>query len=218
MVRVLLEEIVTSPLTAGDTGGCGDQDSHGLERRSAERGGDVGDPAVLADEGRAEVERHSGHSVVIADAQPPARRARSHRDPPLTVALTVIDLFGASTSLSTPVMVTFPVLLVEPASIVRVSLEEMVKSPLTAGDTGLADTVRVTASEEGRLREAVTSAIPPFSLMEGELRSILTVGAESSSVMVSVRLEGALTPSPPLTAADTVTDLSGAFHVVVDAP
>ena len=81
--------------------------------------------------------------------------------PPLTVALTVIDLFGASTSLSTPVMVTAPVLLVEPASIVSVLLEEIAKSPLTAGDVGLADTVRITASEEGRLREAVTSAIPP---------------------------------------------------------
>ena len=70
----------------------------------------------------------------------------------------MIDLPGASTSLSTPVMVTLPVLLVEPAAMVRVSLEEMAKSPATAGGTGLADTTTVTAWEEGPLREAVTLA------------------------------------------------------------
>ena len=90
--------------------------------------------------------------------------------PPLTAADTVTDLSGASTSLFTPVMVTAPLLLVAPAAMVKVSLEEMVKSPLAAGGTGLADTVRVTASEEGPLREAVTLAAPPSSLMEEGLR------------------------------------------------
>ena len=101
---------------------------------------------------------------------------------------------GAYTLLSTPVMVTAPVLLVDPAAMVKVLLDVTVKSPLTAGDTGLAATVKVTSWEEGPLSEAVTLALPLFSLMEDELRSSVTVGAASSSVMVSVWLEGALTP------------------------
>ena len=93
---------------------------------------------------------------------------------------------------------------------VRVLLDVMVKSPLTAGDTGDAETTMLTSCEEGPLREAVTLAVPPFSLMEDELRLRVTVGAASSSVMVNVWLEGVLTPRPPLTIAVTVMGLSSA--------
>ena len=99
---------------------------------------------------------------------------------------------------------------------VRALLDEMVKSPLTAGDRGVADTVRVTASEEGPLREAVTMATPPFSSMEGELTFSVAVGVLSSSAMVRVRAEGSLTPWPPLTAARDGDGLVRRVYAVVD--
>ena len=64
--------------------------------------------------------------------------------PPATVAETVTSLSGASTSLSTAVIVTVPVLVVAPAAMVRV-VPACVKSPDTAGDTGEVETVTVTA-------------------------------------------------------------------------
>ena len=106
-------------------------------------------------------------------------------------------------------IVTLPVLSVEPAAMVRVLLEVMVKSPPTAGGSGDAETIRVTSCEEGPLSEAVTLEAPPFSLMEYGLSSSVSVGGSSSSRMVNIRLEGAVTPRP-VTAADTVTDLCGA--------
>ena len=143
--------------------------------------------------------------------------------PPLTVANTVTDLSGASTLLSTPVMVTAPLPLVDPVAMVKVLLEVRVKSPLTAGDTGLADTVKVTAWEDNPLREAVTLALPPFSPMEGELRSRVTLGIPSSSVMVSVTAAGSVTPSAFVAAPDIITVLSGAstplsMALTVNAP
>ena len=60
--------------------------------------------------GRLRFKRHRGRTVVVGDGQRPARRKRSPRRPPLTVALTVTDLSGACTPSSTPVMVTAPVL------------------------------------------------------------------------------------------------------------
>ena len=70
------------------------------------------------------------------------------------------------------------------------------KSPLTAGGSGDAEISTVTGCEEGGLRVAVTIATPPFSPMEEGLRSSATAGAPSSSVMASVRLEGAVTSRP----------------------
>ena len=112
----------------------------------------------------------------------------------VAVADTKTLLLGASTLLSTPVMVTVPLLVVDPGAMVRVLLDVMVKFPLTAGDNGDTETTTVTAWEEGALSEAVTLALPPFSLMEDELRLSVTLGVASSSVMVRVWLEGALTP------------------------
>ena len=63
----------------------------------------------------------------------------------MTVADTVTDLSGPSTPLSTAVMVTAPVLRVEPASMVSVLLGVMVKSSPSAGGSGDAETTRVTS-------------------------------------------------------------------------
>ena len=93
-------------------------------------------------------------------------------------------MFGASTLLSTPVMVTVPVLLVSPAAIVSVLLVDSVKSPLTAGLTGAADTVTVVAALETADSVAVTVLSPPFSGIELFDSARVSVGVASSSVMV----------------------------------
>ena len=129
--------------------------------------------------------------------------------PPAAVAETVTCLSGASTSLSTAVMVTVPVLVVAPAAMVSV-VPACVKSPETAGDTGAEETVRITAWLDTAPSVAVTVVAPAFSLMEEALRARETVGVSSSSVIVSVWSDGAATPLPPATVAETVTCLSGA--------
>ena len=128
--------------------------------------------------------------------------------PPETVAETVTCLSGASTSLSTAVIVTVPVLVVAPAAMVSV-VPACVKSPDTAGETAAADTVSVTASLDSVLRVAVTAVEPPSSSMDDEPRTSDGV-AVSSSVMVRVWSDGAVTPLPPATVAETVISLSGA--------
>ena len=61
----------------------------------------------------------------------------------VAVADTLTLLLAVSTSLSTAVMVTVPVLEVARAAMVSTLLELRVKSPLTAGLTGAAATVIV---------------------------------------------------------------------------
>ena len=56
---------------------------------------------------------------------------------------------------------------------------------------------------------AVTVVEPPFSGIEEDATDNATVGAASSSAMVSVTLAGFDTPLAPLTVAETNTDLSG---------
>ena len=129
--------------------------------------------------------------------------------PPLAVADTVTNLFAANTELSTAVIVTVPVLAVEPAAIDSVLFVDRLKSPDTAGLTALAETVTVTVSLEGLDSVAVTVLEPPLSEIEDGLRTSVTVGVLSLSVMVSVLLEGFETP-PPLAEPDTVTVLFGA--------
>ena len=92
---------------------------------------------------------------------------------------------GASTALFTAVIVTTPVLVVWPATIVSV-VPESVKSPETAGESGAAETVTTTDSLDVPLSVAVTTLSPPFSLIEDGLSTRLTVGDPSSSVIVSV--------------------------------
>ena len=130
--------------------------------------------------------------------------------PPLAVADTVTVLFAVSTELSTAVIVTVPVLAVLPAAIVSVLLFVIVKSLFVAGLTALAETVTVTAALDAEDSVAVTVLDPPLSEIEDGLNTSVTVGALSSSVMVSVWLEGFETP-PPLAVADTVTVLFAAF-------
>ena len=87
-------------------------------------------------------------------------RSRGPKSVAAPTIRTEMDLSGASTLLSTLVMVTVPVLLVNPGAMVRVLLDVMVKYPLTAGDTGDAETTTVAAWEEAPLSEAVTLAAP----------------------------------------------------------
>ena len=129
--------------------------------------------------------------------------------PPATVAETVISLSGASTELSTAVMVTVPVLVVAPAAMVSV-VPACVKSPDTVGETAAAETVRVTSSLETALSVAVTVVDPSSSEIDEALSARETVGVSSSSVMVRVWSDGAATSLPPATVAETVTCLSGA--------
>ena len=67
--------------------------------------------------------------------------------PPETVAETVMLLFGALTELSAAVMVTVPVLVLEPAAIVSVLSVLSAKSDAVAGDT--AGLPRQSASRPG---------------------------------------------------------------------
>ena len=52
-------------------------------------------------------------------------------------------------------------------------------------------------ADEGELSDAVTLLLPPFSLMEDELRLRVTVGAASPPAMASAWLGGSPTPLPP---------------------
>ena len=101
------------------------------------------------------------------------------------MAETVACLSGASTSLSTAVIVTVPVLVVEPAAMVSV-VPACVRSPDTAGETAAAETVKVTSWLETAPSVAVTVVDPPFSGIDEELSARETVGVSSSSVMVRV--------------------------------
>ncbi len=122
---------------------------------------------------------------------------------------TVTVLCGASTLLSTAVIVTDPVLSVAPAAIVK-AVPFSVKSAATAGDTAVADTVTVVATLDGWLSVAVTVLLPLFSVIESGVRISVTAGATSSSMIVNAALDGFSMPWLLTTTADTVTVLSGA--------
>ena len=120
-------------------------------------------------------------------------------------------LSAASTALSTPVMVTRPVLAVLPAAIVSVLSLDRVKSSAAAGATGAADTVIVVSESDASFSVAVTLETPPFSEMEvGDRRNVTagTVDVPSSSVMVSETSAGPVTPEGLAAAPDTRTVLS----------
>ena len=138
----------------------------------------------------------------------------------------VTVLSGASIALSTAVNVTVPVLVVEPAAIVNLSALDSAKSPDTAGATGDTPTVTVTATPDIRSSRAVTVATPPFSAIElrpGARVYCSVVCGASSSTIVSVALDGATTPLPPVAVADTATCLLPdvtllPFAVIVTVP
>ncbi len=102
------------------------------------------------------------------------------------MAETVTDLSGASTALFTALIVTVPVLVVDPAAMVSVSFALSVKSAPTAGDTAAADTMSVTFSLDAPLSVAVTTVESPFSETDAGVSTRVTVGVASSSVIVRV--------------------------------
>ncbi len=103
-----------------------------------------------------------------------------------TAPETVTDLSGASTSLSTAVIVTPPVLSVAPDAKLSVA-PASVKSLDDPGSTARAETVTVNASADAGATLAVTLAMPPSSPIEAGASSSVTSGAASSSVIVTVR-------------------------------
>ena len=94
-------------------------------------------------------------------------------------------------------MVTSSVLDVWPVAIISVA-PVSVKSASVAGTSGTACTV--TGALDGPLSVAVTVLTPPSSGIDTRSSDNVTVGAPSSSVIVSVRASGAATPFPPVTA------------------
>ena len=113
--------------------------------------------------------------------------------PPTAVAETVTALSGASVALSTGVIVTVPVLVVEPAKMFSVVAVLSEKSPDTAGDTAAADTVTVVASLAALSSVAVTVATPPFSEIDDADNASVTTGL-SSSMTVTVTATSFVTP------------------------
>ena len=194
MVRVLLDVMVKSPLTAGDSG-----DAETSRVTSCEDG-PLSAAVTLVASPFSLMEDELSWSVALGVTSSSVMVSVSleggvtPRLPPM-VADTVAYLSGSSTPLSIAVMVTVPALTVEPAAIVRVLLDVIVKSPSAAGGSGDAETTRVTSSEEGPLRDAVTLAAPPFSFMVYELSPRVTAGAASSSTMVSVTAAGSTAPN-----------------------
>ena len=106
--------------------------------------------------------------------------------PPLAEPLTSMRLMlaGPTSSLSTAVSVTVPVLVVAPAAMVSV-VPVCVKSPATAGATGDIDTVTVTSSLDAVLNVARTAVEAP-SISRLDPGSSDRVGESSSSVIVTV--------------------------------
>ena len=99
----------------------------------------------------------------------------------VTVAVTVAVRSGASVSLSTAVTSAVSVPVVASAGITTppAAPEPTVKAPATA------DTVSVVAAPEACESRAVTVASPPFSTTDAGDSAIVTVGAPSSSVVVT---------------------------------
>ena len=92
-----------------------------------------------------------------------------------------------------------------------------------AGDTGVAEIVTVVAALEAWSNVAVTIVLPPFSLMDMGDNSKVTVGASSSSSIVSVTSAGPVTVSVLVAAPETVIVLSGSSRslstaVIVTVP
>ena len=109
--------------------------------------------------------------------------------PPSAVAETVTVLSAACTSLSAAVMVTTPVLVFESAGIVSVLLSLKVKSPVTVGATGSAETLRVTGLLDfpSIVAVIVLALVAPLSFIDGGVRTSVTVGVSSlSSIVIEV--------------------------------
>ena len=190
MVRVLSVLSAKSPDTAGDTAATDTVSVMSwLDTALSVAVTVVEPPSSLTDDGvsTSATEGAPSSSVIVsvwsAGAATPL--------PPDAVAETVTCLSGASTSLSDAVMVTVPVLVFEPAAMVRVLFALRLKSPDTAGETAAAATVTVTSSLDAALSVAVTAVEPPFSAIGDEASASVNVGVSSSSVIVTVAASGA---------------------------
>ena len=143
--------------------------------------------------------------------------------PPATVPETVTGLSATSTSLSFAVTVTAPAARRIPR---RDRQRRRARQREVGGNrarSGAAPTVTVTASLDAPDSAAVTVDTPLLSEIDAGDRTSITVGSVSSSVSVSVRLDGAATPLPPDAVPETVTCLFGEstafpFAVTVTAP
>ena len=89
---------------------------------------------------------------------------------------------------------------------VSVALAERVTSPAEAPWLGTTDTVTVVASADARSSVAVTVLVPPFSAMEAEERTSVTVGSASSSVTFTVTEPVTSAYPPPEAWWETVVD------------
>ena len=107
---------------------------------------------------------------------------------------TVTLLSGSSRVLSTAVIVTVPLLLVLPATMVSVGLALRLKSPFAVFAPAAAATVMVVAADDARSSVAVTVAelVAPLSAIEVRDSARVTVGASSSSVIVPVPVPAVL--------------------------
>ncbi len=86
--------------------------------------------------------------------------------------------------------------------IVSVLFVLSVKSPATAGETAVADTVTVVVSVDARLSCAVTAADPPFSPMEVGINWSVTEGI-MPGIGRTTETCGLRLASPPLITAAT---------------
>ena len=116
-------------------------------------------------------------------------------------------------SLSLAVIVTVPLLVVSPASIVSTGSSLSVKSLATAGDTGDADTVTSMSSIDGLSRVAVTVLSPPSSSMESGSRTSVTAGGSSSSRILTLRPDSGSTLRPEFVVPVTATVTSGSSRL-----
>ena len=103
---------------------------------------------------------------------------------------TVTVLSAASTSLSTPVIVTEPVLVVAFSAKLSTWFALRRKSAATAGATAAAATVTVKAAAEAGDTVAETVLTPPFSPIEASDSTRVTVG-----VVVSLSVTVTATPA-----------------------
>ena len=111
-------------------------------------------------------------------------------------------LFPPATLLSLAVIVTVPVLVVNPAAMV--SVEPLsVKSAATAGETAIAETVIVVASFDARSSVAVTVLDPPSSEIDVGFSTSVAVGVGSLSVIVPCAV--VVVPRVPLVGVPSVT-------------
>ena len=124
--------------------------------------------------------------------------------PPADVPDTTTCLFPEATALPLARTVTAPVLVVEPATIVKVIAVLRSKSAATAPVPAAAATVTVTDSLDAPDNVAVTADTPPSSEIEAGVSTRLATGNVSSSVRVSAAPVTDPAPWPFASAAVTV--------------